>query len=547
MQSHDPPPSPLDDSLEAREPGATDGDPPSREGHGESETRRHLRGSSLLLAGRLIALLINFLVQVLTVRYLAKVDYGAFAYALAVVSMATSANLLGLHRAVNRFVPLYHERRDYGSMLGTVLLSVGAIVGVGLAIAVLTFGLRGVLASSVVSNPLSVGLLLILIALSPLQALDSVFQGVVAALASPGAIFFRRHVLGPGLRLAAVLLVLLVQGSVELLAVCYLVAGLLGVAIYGVVIYRLVREQGLLTGLRQRLRLPAGDIFRFGLPLMTTDLVLVLKTTMAVVILEHFRGSAGVADFRAVVPVAGLNLVVLQSIKLLFTPAATRLFAREDASGMNDLYWRSAIWTTIVTFPVFAVCVFLAEPVTAFLFGARYAASEGSPAATVLAILAIGNYFNASMGLNTYTLQVYARVRFITTINAIVTTVALALSLALIPGLGAVGAAAATAGSTVAHNLLNHAGLLRWTDVRVFERHRWKPYLTVLVAVLALALVDAFLAPPLPVTAIMVIMVAIAWFVLLGVNRDALRLLETFPELGRVPILGRLLAPGGRR
>src|SRR5919198_1404902 len=44
-------------------------------------TDQHLRGSVLLLFGRVVALGLNFLIQILIVRYLSKSDYGAFAYA----------------------------------------------------------------------------------------------------------------------------------------------------------------------------------------------------------------------------------------------------------------------------------------------------------------------------------------------------------------------------------------------------------------------------------------------------------------------------------
>ena len=51
---------------------------------------------------------------------------------------------------------------------------------------------------------------------------------MLAIFASPRAIFFRRYVLGPCLKLAAVLFVISAGGSVHLLAVCYLIAGFLG-------------------------------------------------------------------------------------------------------------------------------------------------------------------------------------------------------------------------------------------------------------------------------------------------------------------------------
>src|SRR5919197_3246576 len=85
------------------------------------ETRRHLRGSALLLAGRVGALGANLITQVLIARYLSKSDFGAFAYALSLVLLAESVVTLGLDRAVPRFLPLYEERGEYDKFTGTLV------------------------------------------------------------------------------------------------------------------------------------------------------------------------------------------------------------------------------------------------------------------------------------------------------------------------------------------------------------------------------------------------------------------------------------------
>ena len=52
----------------------------------DGESRKQVRGSTLLLMGRCIALLINLAVQVITVRYLAKEEYGAFAFGISMLA-----------------------------------------------------------------------------------------------------------------------------------------------------------------------------------------------------------------------------------------------------------------------------------------------------------------------------------------------------------------------------------------------------------------------------------------------------------------------------
>jgi hypothetical protein len=80
----------------------------------QSTTRRQIRGSSLLLVGRFLSRGVTFAVQILIVRYLSKSDYGAFAYALSIVTLGTTVVTFGLDRAITRFVPIAgHNRGDF--------------------------------------------------------------------------------------------------------------------------------------------------------------------------------------------------------------------------------------------------------------------------------------------------------------------------------------------------------------------------------------------------------------------------------------------------
>src|SRR3954452_24736732 len=110
---------------------------------GGEATRRQIRGSSLLLAGRMLSLVVNFATQVLIVRYLSKTDFAAFAYGLSIVTLGESVAVLGLDKAVSRFLPIYEERRQYDKLFGTLLMVAGSVLSVGLAFVLLAFGLHG--------------------------------------------------------------------------------------------------------------------------------------------------------------------------------------------------------------------------------------------------------------------------------------------------------------------------------------------------------------------------------------------------------------------
>ena len=126
-------------------------------------TKKHLRGSTLLLAGRIIAMVANFAVQVLIVRYLSKSDYGAFAYAISLVSFGSSLVVIGFDKAITRFLPIYQEKGEYTKLFGAITIMVTTILLLGVFLVFIVFGLRGWIAGSFFNDQLAFKLLLLLI------------------------------------------------------------------------------------------------------------------------------------------------------------------------------------------------------------------------------------------------------------------------------------------------------------------------------------------------------------------------------------------------
>jgi len=488
-----------------------------------------------MLFGRLISLGVNFLVNVLTVRYLAKSDYGAFAFALSVGMTAANVLLMGMPRSVSRFASIYQERGDYRAMYGSLVLSTGLIATLGALATGLGILLRAPLLERFVSDPLSLSLLMILIALAPLQALDSLFQSMLAIFAGPGAVFFRRFVLAPLLRLASVAIVIALGGSVHFLAWAYLVVAVVGVALYGPMLSRALEKLDLRRHFSWRtIRLPYRDILGFGLPLVVAESLAANRSTILIVMLESMRGTLQVADYRAFLPIAGLNTIVLTSMKILMLPVASRLFARDDHAGIDELYWQTTIWISVVTFPLFVACIAMPDAMVLVVCGPQYVG-----ASAVLVALAVGEYFNAAMGLNTYALQVYGRARFLVWTTVLATAAGILAGLWLIPDMGALGAALATTLAIVTQNVLHHCGLHRHTRIELFRPAYLAVYASLLVALGVLLAVDRLLHPHLLVQALLVMAVSLA---LLRLHRKTMDIVNVFPELRKLPLLGALLA-----
>lgn len=508
---------------------------------GRSASAQQIRGSSLLLVGRLLSMATNFGVTVLTVRYLAKSDYGAFAYALSIVSLGETVVTLGLDRAITRFIPIYEERQEYHKLWGTLVMVIGVVAGLGLGICLLMVGLQSWIGGTLITERQVVSLLVILIILSPVQALDGVLLGMFSVFSKPSAIFFRRHVLGPVLKLTVVLLLVLNHAGIEFLAVGYVLAGTAGVAISAGILMWMLRTRGLLAHLSwRRLNMPLVEVFSFTIPLLTSDLVYAVMDTTNSVLLGRYGGTTEVAAFRAVLPAARLNQVVFTSFTLLFTPLAARMFARDDREGINEFYWQTAIWLAIFSFPIFALTSSLARPITVMLYGARYESS-----AVYLALMSVGYYFNAALGFNGLTLKVFGILRYIVALNVGATLVNLGLNFLLIPRYGAFGAAVGTCGTLIAHNILKQVGLRFGTGINIFDWRYRRIYLVIAASAVALWQVQVWASPN---SVVAIGLAALASLVVFRMGRNQLNIAEIFPELLRLPLARRLLGiSGGRR
>lgn len=502
--------------------------------------RTQVRSSTVLLAGQAFAVTVNLVTQILLVRYLSKTDFGTFAFALSVVTLAETIAGFGLRRGVSRFVPIYEERGERAKAAGALLFAFGAVLGLGLAAVLVVIGLRSVITGDLQSGSEAALVLAILIVLAPIHALEALLDGTFAVFVRPRAIFVRRFVYTPVVRFLVVGLLIAGSSGVPFLAAGYVVAGLLGLVVYSALLIPVLREHELLDRMRGRnVEFPIRELLRFTTPLLTNDVAGSLMASVGAIFLGLWAGVDEVAALRAVLPISLTLTYVLSSFGTLFVPLAARLYARDENEQVNRLYWQTAAWTAVFSFPVFALAFIFGEQLATLLFGDRYTSSGA-----ILAALVVGHFFTASTGPNGQLLAVYGKVGYLLWTNLLAVAVNLALVVALIPTLGALGAALASSATLIVLNVVRQVGLARRTPVRAVDRRYAPVYVVLLSATGILFLIKVVASPPL-LLAIPLVMLASVGVLL--VVRTRLDISETFPELARIPGLARLLFPAGSR
>lgn len=501
----------------------------------EDMTHAQIRGSSLFLAGRLLSVGINFCAQVLMVRFLSVAHYGAFAYGLSVVAFLQLFATLGLQDAISRYAPIYYENGEYEKLFGAIFLAAGVIFGTGILVVVGVLGFPGLLSRFLTHEQLALRLLPILIFLVPVEASDAMLDGLFASFGSARAIFFRKYILGPGLKLGVVVLLIWRNATVVFLAYAYVSVSVLAVLMYIWMYLRILRDQQLLRHVSaSTVRVPAQEILAFIIPGLSSLLATVAIPMVSILLLGSMRTMSDVAYYRVVLPLAQLNGIVMASFTLLYTPAAARLLAKAHFGAINALYWKTAAWMSVLSFPIFAATFSFAKPLTIFLYGNRYV-----PSVPVLALLALASYFNTSLGFNLQTLKVLGRLRFITVVSVLSLVIDIALNMLLIPKLGALGAAMASAATAIIYNLLLQLGLLLTSKFNAFDRRYLSIYATVALSAVGLLVLQNFTSMNLYLALLMGGVVSLC---VVAIARRKLRITETFPELLSLPFARLLLS-----
>ncbi len=181
--------------------------------------------------------------------------------------------------------------------------------------------------------------------------------------------------------------------------------------------------------------------------------------------------AAEVGIFTVAARTAMLTSLVLMAVNSIAAPKFAELYRLGDMEALNSTARRSAALMTLLAAPL--LLAFLAAPrLVMGLFGPEFRAGG-----FLLSILALGQFVNVATGSVGYLLMMSGHERLARNNTAFAAVLYVALSVALIPWAGPVGAAVATAIGVAALNL--SAAYLVWRRLGILTipvgRGIWSP------------------------------------------------------------------------
>lgn len=399
---------------------------------------------------------LSFAFNVLLGRLLGADGSGLYFLALTVVSMASVVSRMGMDNALIRFTAEGASSGDWGSVetVHRKGVAISSAVGVGLALAV--FLGAPWIATFVFGDPDLVVPLKVMAASIPAMALVKLYAGLLKGVEHVKSALLVETVGVPGVS-AVLLLLLAPRFGPGGAAGAYAAASILTLAAGALVWRRATPHAGGAEGEFSTRRLLSASV-----PLLwVASLNLVINWTDTTV-LGIWVEASEVGLYGVALRTATLTSFILVAVNSVVAPKFAALWSSGDRETLTSLARNATKLITVASAPV--LLVFLAVP--AWVLG--WFGPEFPAASTLLVVLAIGQFVNSASGSVGYLLMMTGKERLVRNNVMLAAGLNLAGNLVLVPWLGALGAAIATAGSLAVKNLAavrlvrNHLSILIW-------------------------------------------------------------------------------------
>ena len=444
------------------------------------------KGGGISFAGRLFEYVVRFAFGILIARVVGVEQYGLYTLAITVSLIASNMAMLGLQTGMVRFLPPAIRMKDDQSIWEIIQVCVGIPVFFSLLLALGIYLLASPLASLLFHDPRMVPLLRIVSLLIPLDALASMTYVITISFKQPKYSVITNNIISPLLKL------LLAAGflAVGLSTKGVLLAQIISTAIALVVLIYYVNSLFSLKRVQGSSKRLTWKLLSYSLPVHMGWMVNTLRSTFSTLILGFLGLAIGVGVYTAASRFSLIGQMFYLSIGNISTPIIADLHSHGETSQMKAYYQTTTRWLLLFNLPVFLTSFLFAKQLL-WIFG-----DDFTTGATSMMILAVGTlaYTSTGVGANILDMTDHPKVN---TANAVVMVfITIILNILFVPKWEVVGAAIASAISTVLINIVCLVEVWVLLKMQPYDRSLFKPLAAGVAASLVAILINYFLDFP---------------------------------------------------
>ncbi len=423
------------------------------------------KGGFSFSGGYLIALLLQFIVGVIVIRYLKRSEYGIFALANIIISITVTLCSLGFGDGIPRFIGVSQKDPRHGINPVIVYTAITTVLIFTLLATVLIYLQAPFLKTFFNKTGLDSVLktfAFMIIPLTIVRIITSIFRGTEKVAPK---IFFQD-------------LMTNISKIVLVAAVIALGAGFKGIT-WAYVLSAWLTLTSYLLYARKHLPVSkhysfdsnfAKRLIFFSLPLMGAGLISNLLGWMGTLLLGFFSSADQIGLYSAPLRLASLISLPLTGLVFLYLPILRKRIGNISRTGMIKYYCSTTKWGFLGALCLLLYFLYDSRFIVTTIFGKEYLTSSD-----VLRIMAVGFSIHALMGPNGATLISLGHTGVIFSCTLFSGMVAFILCILLIPRYGAIGAALAMASARIISNIFLSLILYIKTRIHPFNLNFIKP------------------------------------------------------------------------
>jgi O-antigen/teichoic acid export membrane protein len=410
----------------------------------QTEMGRISRQSGIVFGGTIFTAALGYVFKVYLARVLGASDLGLYALGVTLIGFVGIFNKLGLPQSAVRFVAAYRAAGRFAQLHALLWRGAGILLASNLlfAAALLTFG--SFIALHFYHSPALVQYLPLFALIMLLSVLSAFYGKVLAGYRDLKLNTLIVSFVGSPLTMLAA--ALLISAGFGLRG--YLVAQILASALVCCMLLLAVRH---LTPVEARFSAqpgssPGKEVWSFSASMLGIGFLEFIISQVDKVVLGFYRGAREVGIYSLAAALVVYVPLILSSVNQIFSPTIADLHTRGEYALLARMFQSLTKWILGLTLPLASVIIVFSHPLMR-IFGHDF--EVGWP---ILIIGTLGQLVNCGVGSVGYLLLMSGNERRLIRVQMVMAAVMVALSAALVPLWGIVGAAVAAAVTNVGVN-----------------------------------------------------------------------------------------------
>jgi O-antigen/teichoic acid export membrane protein len=427
---------------------------------GEQLTASFARRGLVLLGIRIFGVGMTFVVNILLARGLGASGYGAYAFLLAIVTLAALPTQFGLPDLVVRETSRAAAAGTPGLMLALWRWAHRFIFVTSLAVIIAVWVWLRATNKAGNENGAATFIALILI---PLISLSNLRAAMLRGLGHDLLGQLPEHAIRPTIFAIVLLIMLLLPGpplSVTGAFIAQSIAVGLATAFGLALLWRLAPRAGRVTPTAQQ----KAGWYRAAFAMGSISGLVLINNSVDIIMLGLWKSDADVGLYRLASTVGALITLGLQTMNMYAMPHLTRALVAGKKADLARVVQHGTRLSFGFSLIALAAILFLGEPALMLVFGADFAGAY-----PVLLVLAAGHLTNAFFGPAHTFLMMAGHERLAALLTGFGTLANVGLNVLLIPTYGPIGAAVASAATVAVTKTIAFVfvwklhGVLSWT------------------------------------------------------------------------------------